>query len=198
MIPPVARQGGSFAVRATASKSLISLRSSNARVATSAQPCGSGAWSGHLRGKIGGASQHGVTLHGRTFPRVRGEVGSRGDPGEGGLSASLSGRYFRSEIVDRPPHPDPLPASGAREQRRGAAGRAPPRMCPPTAPMEGNAEGGFIFMKNNPMQRIRRTEPGIRMRTTAVRRPKSAEQPFTGPACRPPTCRTASAPASRT
>jgi len=44
-----------------------------------------------------------------TSPRLRGEVGSRSDPGEGD--------YRRPAISENPPHPDPLPASGEREIR---------------------------------------------------------------------------------
>ncbi|HXW26059.1 MAG TPA: hypothetical protein VEK73_15050, partial [Xanthobacteraceae bacterium] len=61
-----------------------------------------------------------------TSPRLRGEVGSRSDPGEG---ASL-----RVELVETPPHPDPLPeghpatlaSRGPRCGERGAARRARP------------------------------------------------------------------------
>src|SRR5262245_52152132 len=41
-------------------------------------------------------------------PRWRGEVGSRSDPGEGDSR--------QTELVESPPHPDPLPASGERER----------------------------------------------------------------------------------
>jgi excinuclease ABC subunit A len=44
-----------------------------------------------------------------TSPRVRGEVGSRSDPGEGALQLP--------ERAERPPHPDPLPARGEREKK---------------------------------------------------------------------------------
>jgi hypothetical protein len=42
-----------------------------------------------------------------TSPRLRGEVGSRSDPGEGDPR--------NARAVESPPHPDPLPASGERE-----------------------------------------------------------------------------------
>jgi uncharacterized protein DUF3306 len=42
-----------------------------------------------------------------TSPRLRGEVGSRSDPGEGGSQ--------QAQPAESPPHPDPLPASGERE-----------------------------------------------------------------------------------
>jgi len=45
---------------------------------------------------------------GVTSPRARGEVGSRSDPGEGGVP--------QSEISQPAPHPHPLPASGERER----------------------------------------------------------------------------------
>jgi hypothetical protein len=43
-----------------------------------------------------------------TSPRLRGEVGLRSNPGEGD-SPSI-------RLAESPPHPDPLPASGEREQ----------------------------------------------------------------------------------
>src|SRR6266446_3850782 len=43
-----------------------------------------------------------------TSPRLRGEVGLRSNPGEGDSP--------RTELVESPPHPNPLPASGAREK----------------------------------------------------------------------------------
>jgi DNA helicase II / ATP-dependent DNA helicase PcrA len=46
-----------------------------------------------------------------TSPRGRGEVGSRSDPGEGTLQLP--------ERAEKPPHPDPLPASGERERTGG-------------------------------------------------------------------------------
>ncbi|MDP1865976.1 MAG: UvrD-helicase domain-containing protein, partial [Bradyrhizobium sp.] len=54
-----------------------------------------------------------------TSPRSRGEVGLRSNPGEGEPNAT-------PVSAESPPHPDPLPASGAREQM------APP--SPLTAP----------------------------------------------------------------
>src|SRR5262245_61418346 len=42
-----------------------------------------------------------------TSPRLRGEVGLRSNPGEGDSP--------RFSLVERAPHPSPLPASGARE-----------------------------------------------------------------------------------
>src|SRR5260370_3561475 len=58
-----------------------------------------------------------------TSPRLRGEVGLRSNPGEGDSP--------RVEYVESPPHPDPLPASGAREKwlnpsLRGAKRRSNP------------------------------------------------------------------------
>ncbi|WP_315768928.1 MULTISPECIES: ABC transporter ATP-binding protein [unclassified Bradyrhizobium] len=44
-----------------------------------------------------------------TSPRVRGEVGSRSDPGEGNSP--------RVVLPERAPYPDPLPVSGEREKR---------------------------------------------------------------------------------
>jgi peptide/nickel transport system ATP-binding protein len=44
-----------------------------------------------------------------TSPRLRGEVGPRSGPGEGDSP--------QAEFVESPPHLDPLPASGAREQK---------------------------------------------------------------------------------
>src|SRR5436305_1027304 len=52
--------------------------------------------------------------HSGTSPRLRGEVGSQGDPGEGGPP--------RPRSLDGPPHPNPLAASGERE-RADASGR---------------------------------------------------------------------------
>jgi len=46
-----------------------------------------------------------------TSPRARGEVGLRSNPGEGDSPSTA--------LVESPPHPDPLPASGAREKRPG-------------------------------------------------------------------------------
>ncbi len=43
-----------------------------------------------------------------TSPRLRGEVGAQSAPGEGDSPPAA--------LVETPPHPDPLPASGAREQ----------------------------------------------------------------------------------
>ncbi|NEU95527.1 ATP-dependent helicase [Bradyrhizobium uaiense] len=43
-----------------------------------------------------------------TSPRLRGEVGSQSDPGEGDSPQTV--------LVETPPHPDPLPASGESEQ----------------------------------------------------------------------------------
>jgi len=48
-----------------------------------------------------------------TSPRLRGEVGSQSDPGEG---ASPNPRLSFCEM---PPHPDPLPARGERERAIG-------------------------------------------------------------------------------
>jgi hypothetical protein len=48
-----------------------------------------------------------------TSPRLRGEVDARSASGEG-LAAN-------SVAVEAPPHPNPPPASGAREQTESAA-----------------------------------------------------------------------------
>ena len=45
--------------------------------------------------------------------RLRGEVGERSEPGEGD--------YRDNAPVVSPPHPDPLPASGARERTAAVA-----------------------------------------------------------------------------
>ena len=55
----------------------------------------------------------------RTSPRVRGEVGALLRAGRGGASAESELRRLRHGGT--PPHPDPLPARGEREQRRRAA-----------------------------------------------------------------------------
>jgi peptide/nickel transport system ATP-binding protein len=44
-----------------------------------------------------------------TSPRLRGEVGAQGAPGEGDSPKTV--------LAESPPHPDPLPASGEREQK---------------------------------------------------------------------------------
>src|SRR5882672_11251275 len=63
-----------------------------------------------------GAPEMAVAL---TSPRLRGEVGICAlfaqIPGEGAAPQALSCKF---ELAERPPHPDPLPASGEREQRR--------------------------------------------------------------------------------
>jgi peptide/nickel transport system ATP-binding protein len=46
-----------------------------------------------------------------TSPRLRGEVGARSAPGEGDSP--------RVALAETAPHPDPLPASGEREKKRG-------------------------------------------------------------------------------
>jgi peptide/nickel transport system ATP-binding protein len=46
-----------------------------------------------------------------TSPRERGEVGSP-------LAIRVRGTIRESEIAVSPPHPDPLPASGERENRK--------------------------------------------------------------------------------
>jgi hypothetical protein len=61
-----------------------------------------------------------------TSPRLRGEVGSRSDPGEGVIQ--------RAELAEQAPHPDPLPASGERES-------APPTPNP-SLPRASRAGGG--------------------------------------------------------
>jgi hypothetical protein len=48
-----------------------------------------------------------------------------------GSAIRVRGPFRESERVDRPPHPDPLPASGARGKRRLAICRGPTEMCPP-------------------------------------------------------------------
>jgi DNA helicase II / ATP-dependent DNA helicase PcrA len=55
-----------------------------------------------------------------TSPRLRGEVGLRSNPGEGVAEPTSP-----AASADSPPHPDPLPASGAREQIA-----QPPRSSP--------------------------------------------------------------------
>jgi ATP-dependent DNA helicase UvrD/PcrA len=52
-----------------------------------------------------------------TSPRVRGEVGLRSNPGEGDSPQNV--------LAESPPHPDPLPASGAREQIAPPSPQAP-------------------------------------------------------------------------
>ncbi|QHO71750.1 hypothetical protein ACH79_03035 [Bradyrhizobium sp. CCBAU 051011] len=47
-----------------------------------------------------------------TSPRLRGEVGLRSNPGEG-VQVSR-----RSELVERAPHPDPLPVKDGERERR--------------------------------------------------------------------------------
>ncbi len=54
-----------------------------------------------------------------TSPRVRGEVASRSDAGEGDSP--------QTELLESPPHPHPLPARGEREQSAAAAASAPPK-----------------------------------------------------------------------
>ena len=63
-----------------------------------AQAAGATAKIGRTRGAAASA----------TSPRLRGEIGSRSDPGEGASPPA--------ERMESPPHPDPLPASGEREQ----------------------------------------------------------------------------------
>ncbi len=57
----------------------------------------------------------------RASPRLRGEVGERSSPGEGDPP--------RAEFAEGPPHPDPLPASGAREKSThpGMTAQPPPK-----------------------------------------------------------------------
>jgi peptide/nickel transport system ATP-binding protein len=55
-----------------------------------------------------------------TSPRARGEVGSRSDPGEGAPLHNAA-----SDLVATPPHPTPLPASGAREHAAVVADDVP-------------------------------------------------------------------------
>jgi len=56
-----------------------------------------------------------------TSPRLRGEVGICAlvvqIPGEGASPQALSGE---AALAEKPPHPDPLPASGEREQNVGS------------------------------------------------------------------------------
>ena len=47
-----------------------------------------------------------ATLH--TSPRLRGEVGARSAPGEGGVP--------QCQLCKEAPHPNPLPAGGERER----------------------------------------------------------------------------------
>jgi DNA helicase-2/ATP-dependent DNA helicase PcrA len=57
-----------------------------------------------------------------TSPRVRGEVGLRSNPGEGDSP--------RTELVERAPHPDPLPVQdGERESAVSAASIHPKNLC---------------------------------------------------------------------
>jgi peptide/nickel transport system ATP-binding protein len=53
-----------------------------------------------------------------TSPRLRGEVGLRSNPGEGDSPPVA--------LAERAPHPDPLPASGAREKEPGGDDAAKP------------------------------------------------------------------------
>ncbi len=48
-----------------------------------------------------------------TSPRARGEVARRSPTGEGGR---VRGAVRESELLETPPHPDPLPARGEREK----------------------------------------------------------------------------------
>jgi DNA helicase-2/ATP-dependent DNA helicase PcrA len=57
-----------------------------------------------------------------TSPRLRGEVGLRSNPGEGVAEPTSP-----AASADRPPHPDPLPASGAREQIAQPSPSSPPK-----------------------------------------------------------------------
>ena len=52
-------------------------------------------------------------------PRLRGEVGAQSAPGEGDSPYAA--------LAESSPHPDPLPASGAREQVASSAPQAPPK-----------------------------------------------------------------------
>jgi DNA helicase II / ATP-dependent DNA helicase PcrA len=61
-----------------------------------------------------------------TSPRARGEVGLQSNPGEGDPPPPV--------LVESPPHPNPLPASGAREQiapRNDDVGMRPAMQAPP-------------------------------------------------------------------
>ena len=68
-----------------------------------------------------------------TSPRLRGEVGSRSDPGEGDSRDAPA--------VESPPHPDPLPASGEREIARGE-GEVPfdPATLPPIESIDAGTD----------------------------------------------------------
>jgi DNA helicase II / ATP-dependent DNA helicase PcrA len=57
-----------------------------------------------------------------TSPRLRGEVGLRSNPGEGVAEPTSP-----AVSADSPPHPDPLPASGAREQIAQPSPSSPPK-----------------------------------------------------------------------
>ncbi len=59
-----------------------------------------------------------------TSPRLRGEVGLQSNPGEGEPASS-------PVSVESPPHPDPLPASGARESSVPPGMTAPLQSSPP-------------------------------------------------------------------
>jgi DNA helicase-2/ATP-dependent DNA helicase PcrA len=57
-----------------------------------------------------------------TSPRLRGEVGLRSNPGEGVAEPTSP-----AASADSPPHPDPLPASGASEQIAQPSPSSPPK-----------------------------------------------------------------------
>jgi hypothetical protein len=83
--------------------------------------------------------------------RLRGEVGSPTGPAFGRPDDRLrdpgEGPFRESERVNRPPHPDPLPASGAREQRRRAR-----RPAGPTAPAASPPQSAPAKIRRTPFE----------------------------------------------
>jgi hypothetical protein len=84
-----------------------------------------------------------------TSPRVRGEVGSRSDPGEG---ASI-----RSEHFETPPHPDPLqPKSDVSDFGRLISGRT---RVNPSSGARGERE--YALLRGNLVHRLMQSLPDI-------------------------------------
>jgi Protein of unknown function (DUF3306) len=88
-----------------------------------------------------------------TSPRLRGEVGSRSDPGEGASPPA--------EHVERAPHPNPLPASGERE--------FDPATLPPIASIDAGTDVSAFLRPGVPadlaraaLRRAWATDPAIR------------------------------------
>jgi len=85
---------------------------------------------------------------GHTSPRLRGEVGSRTVrlPGEGdALNPALT-----TARCPKAPHPDPLPAGGAREHHTILSHQSPPShirqfLGPDTKQQNGNLDGQSKF-----------------------------------------------------